>query len=68
VNVIHCCPEGTPEHVFRQLSRATDDDGSTLLKQGGWIAIYGPFLADDGTHKSTGDEEVRDLSTSMISG
>jgi hypothetical protein len=62
VNVIHCCPEGTPENVFRQLARI--DDEVRLLRQGGWIAVYGPYLADDGSYKSQGDEEVSYLTAS----
>ena len=56
VNIVHCCPEGTPEHVFRQLALA--DEGAQLLRRGAWIAVYGPYLADDGSYKSPGDEEV----------
>jgi hypothetical protein len=58
--VIHCCPEGIPQHVFRNLSTISKD-GRSLLKPGGWIAVYGPFLADDGSYKSQGDEEVSPL-------
>ena len=54
--MIHCCPEGTPEHVFRQLAHA--ESGTRILRKGGWIAVYGPYLADDGSYKSQGDEEV----------
>jgi hypothetical protein len=54
--VIHCCPEGAPEHVFRQLAHT--ETGIRILKEGGWIAVYGPYLADDGSYKSQGDEEV----------
>jgi hypothetical protein len=66
VNVVHCCPEGAPENVFRQLASPPSISGSAsstilsspLLEAGGWVAVYGPYLADDGTYKSPGDEEV----------
>lgn len=60
VNVIHCCPEGLPERVFRELARASSDgsDARPILREEGWIAVYGPFLSDDGTYKSPSDEEV----------
>lgn len=50
-NVIHCCPEGLPERVFRELST------KAILGEQGWIAVYGPYLADDGTYESPADEE-----------
>ena len=29
-----------------------------ILSENGWIAVYGPYLNDDGTYKSKADEEV----------
>lgn len=66
VNVIHCCPDGLPERVFQHLASAPCPEvahtqvqlGGGLLKPGGWIGVYGPFLADDGSYRSPADEEV----------
>jgi hypothetical protein len=61
--VVHCCPEGTPENVFRELAFPNEEftpfRSDQLLVKGGWVAFYGPYLADDGSYKSKGDEEVR---------
>lgn len=59
VNIIHCCPEGLPEEVFRHFSPETDTGRQLLDSQCGWIAAYGPFLADDGQYLSEGDAKVR---------
>lgn len=62
VNIVHCCPEGLPERVFRELSYSSSSAGTSgepLLADAGWIAVYGPFLSDDGTYKSLADEQVR---------
>jgi hypothetical protein len=56
--------------VFRQLASPPSNCGSSsskvlstpLLQEVGWVAVYGPYLADDGTYKSPGDEEVGPLS------
>lgn len=55
VNLVHCTPEGLPEHVFRNLA---PEHG--ILAPRGWIAAYGAYLNDDGTYRSVGDEKVRE--------
>lgn len=42
-----------------------EEQGSVgpILSENGWIAVYGPYLNDDGTYKSKADEEVSPLSS-----
>ncbi|BEJ05422.1 hypothetical protein CcaverHIS641_0212390 [Cutaneotrichosporon cavernicola] len=54
VNLVHCTPEGLPEHVFRNLSPLTPE-GRRVLAPGGWIGVYGAYLNEDGTFRSEGD-------------
>lgn len=54
VNLVHCCPEGVPEHVFRNLSPRTAE-GRRVLVPNAWLAVYGAYLNDDGTFRSEGD-------------
>lgn len=54
VNLVHCAPEGVPEHVFRNLSPRSPEN-ERILAPGGWIAAYGAYLNDDGTFRSEGD-------------
>ncbi|KLT39202.1 hypothetical protein CC85DRAFT_305223 [Cutaneotrichosporon oleaginosum] len=54
VNLVHCTPEGLPEHVFRNLSPLTPE-GRRVLAPGAWIGVYGAYLNDDGSFRSDGD-------------
>lgn len=61
VNIVHCCPASYPENVFRHFSPlrpCTSVTQPLLNRETGWIAVYSPFLADDGSYKSEGDEKV----------
>ncbi|WVF66888.1 hypothetical protein IAT40_001631 [Kwoniella sp. CBS 6097] len=57
INVIHCCPPNLPEEVFRHLSPLTEDGKGLLDPSNGFIVGYSPFLNDDGSYKSAGDEK-----------
>ncbi|WWC87681.1 uncharacterized protein L201_002572 [Kwoniella dendrophila CBS 6074] len=58
INVIHCCPITLPEEVFKRLSPINPSSCPKLIDTSkGWIATYGPWLNDDGTYKSEGDEK-----------
>ena len=53
VNIVHCCPADLPEKVF--------EHAATTLASGGvfpWVAMYSPWLHDDGSYKSASDEQV----------
>jgi hypothetical protein len=45
-------------HQVREDIGNEEGDGP-LLADDGWIAVYGPYLNDDGSYKSKDDEEVR---------
>ncbi|KAL7419671.1 cyclin-like protein interacting with PHO85 [Cryptotrichosporon argae] len=55
LNLIHCCPEGLPEEIFRQLSPSRKHGRALLDPRRGWVAAYGAFLEDDGAYRSAGD-------------
>ena len=57
VNLLHCMPPNLPEEIFRQLSPSRSE-GPLLTPETGFVATYGPFLADDGTYRSEGDRQV----------
>ncbi|WVQ94496.1 hypothetical protein IAU59_001575 [Kwoniella sp. CBS 9459] len=57
INVIHCCPSQLPEEVFKHLSPLTREGRAMLDPVSGFIVGYSPFLNDDGTYKSAGDEK-----------
>jgi hypothetical protein len=58
VNLIHCCPAGLPEQIFRHLSPLQAEGRVLLNPNSGWVAAYGAFLNDDGSHKSAADADV----------
>jgi hypothetical protein len=58
VNLIHCCPSGLPEEVFKHLSPRSATGREMLNPRDGWIAAYGAFLEDDGSFKSSADAQV----------
>ena len=58
VNLIHCCPEGYPEHVFEHLSPRSPEGRKLLDPATGWVAAYGAFKNDDGSYRSESDQEV----------
>lgn len=48
-----------PSKKKSESQEATRNGTGPILSENGWLAIYGPFLADDGSYKSKADEEVR---------
>ncbi|ORX36330.1 hypothetical protein BD324DRAFT_651570 [Kockovaella imperatae] len=59
LNLIHCCPLGVPEEIFKHLSgdiSSSDVDESLLHSSSSWVAAYGPWKNDDGTYKSDADK------------
>lgn len=57
-NLLHCSPVRTQDDIFSHLGNG-GSGSSTLVKAGGWVAVYGAFLRDDGSFASEGDEKVR---------
>lgn len=57
LNLIHCCPPEYPAHVFQSLSPLTEDGRTLLDPEKGWIGAYGAFKHDDGSYKTSADEE-----------
>ncbi|OCF34672.1 hypothetical protein I316_03715 [Kwoniella heveanensis BCC8398] len=57
INVIHCCPAHLPEEVFKHLSPLTEDGRRILDPTDGFVVGYSPFLNDDGSYRSAGDEK-----------
>ena len=58
-NLLHCSPSRTQEDIFSHLGEDGTKQSTELVEEGGWIAIYGAFLKDDGNFASEGDEKVR---------
>jgi hypothetical protein len=58
VNLIHCCPPGLPEEVFKHLSPRSPTGREMLNPRDGWIATYGAFLRDGGSFNSSADAQV----------
>ncbi|KAK8861387.1 hypothetical protein IAR55_002206 [Kwoniella newhampshirensis] len=57
LNLVHCVPAHLPEEVFRHLSPLISPGRRLLDGSKGWIAAYGPWLDDEGNHKSVADQE-----------
>ena len=57
VNLLHCCPVGVPEKIFKHLSPQNGNE-AILDPRNGWVAAYGPWLNDDGSYKSQADRDV----------
>ena len=58
VNLIHCCPVGLPEKIFKHLSPKSESGRALLDPTHGWIAGYGPWKNDDESYKTEKDREV----------
>ncbi|GHJ85232.1 hypothetical protein NliqN6_1634 [Naganishia liquefaciens] len=56
-NLLHCSPSRTQEDIFSHLGEDGTKQSTELVEEGGWIAIYGAFLKDDGNFASEGDEK-----------
>lgn len=54
---MHCSPVRTQDDIFSHLGSAVTGS-QALVEKGGWVAIYGAFLKDDGGFASEGDEKV----------
>ncbi|WWD16708.1 hypothetical protein CI109_101139 [Kwoniella shandongensis] len=57
INLVHCCPAGLPENVFRHFSPLRHSSEGLLDSSKGWVAAYGPWLDDQGNYKSDADEK-----------
>lgn len=62
-NLLHCSPRRTQDDIFSHLGHSNAcESGETqisgLLRNGGWVAVYGAFMTDDGSFASDGDEKV----------
>ncbi|KAJ9103032.1 hypothetical protein QFC20_004841 [Naganishia adeliensis] len=69
-NLLHCSPYRTQDDIFSHLSHSNAcESGETrisgLLRNGGWVAMYGAFMTDDGSFASDGDEKFHQRFTGI---